>query len=118
MERISSIAQRLKEYRSKHNLSFIDMEKLTGIPAQTLNRYELGQRSPKLDVAVKIADSIHVHPMWLQGYDVPEGEKMPATDTDDGLTDITKIFTELSPDNRSKLLELGLLFLDAQRKSE
>lgn len=118
MERISSIAQRLKEYRTNHNLSFNDMERVTGVPAQTLNRYELGQRSPKLDVAVKIADAIHVHPMWLQGYDVPEKEEKPATEIDDGLVEISKLFSELSPDNRSKLLELARLYLDAQRKNE
>lgn len=118
MKRISTIAERLKEYRASHNLSLGDMERLTSIPAQTLNRYELGQRSPKLDIAVKIADSIHVHPMWLQGYDVGENEKMPATEHDDGLSEISKLFSELTPDNRSKLLELGRLFLDAQHKSE
>lgn len=117
MERISNIAIRLKEYRTSHNLSFSEMERLTGIPAQTLNRYELGQRSPKLDVAVKIADAIHVHPMWLQGYDVPENEEKPATKIDDELSEIAKLFSQLSPDNRSKLLELGRLFLDAQDKS-
>lgn len=42
----------------------------------------------------------------------------PATKNDDGLSDISKLFNELSPDNRAKLLELGRLFLDAQRKSE
>ena len=45
---------------------------MTGIPAQTLNRYELGQRVPKIDTAVKIAEAIGINPLWLQGYDVPE----------------------------------------------
>lgn len=116
MKPISTIAERLKEYRTSQNLSFNEMERLTGVPAQTLNRYELGQRLPKLDIAVKLAESLHVHPMWLQGYDVPE--KMPATTKDDGLSDISKLFSELTPDNRAKLLELGRLYLDAQRKSE
>lgn len=116
MKPISTIAERLKEYRTSHNLSFNELERLTGVPAQTLNRYELGQRLPKLDIAVKLAESLCVHPMWLQGYDVPE--KMPATKNDDGLADICKLFSELTPDNRAKLLELGRLYLDAQRKSE
>lgn len=67
----SNIAERLREYRTSRGLSFNDMEHLTGIPAQTLNRYELGQRSPKLDTAIAIADALNVHPMWLQGYNIP-----------------------------------------------
>ena len=72
MERISTIAKRLKEYRDQNNLTLADMSQRTGVPAQTLNRYELGQRVPKLDAAVKIADAINVNPLWLQGYDVRE----------------------------------------------
>lgn len=72
MERISNIAERLKQYRTEKNLSCIEMEKLTGVPAQTINRYELGQRVPKIDTAVNIAESLNVNPLWLQGYDVPQ----------------------------------------------
>lgn len=76
MERITTIATRLKEYRDIYNLTLADMEKLTRIPAQTINRYELGQRIPKIDVAISIAESLSINPLWLQGYKVPmEGEK-------------------------------------------
>lgn len=94
MERVSSIAERLKEYRTSHDLTFSEMEQITGVPAQTLNRYELGQRSPKLDVAVSIAESLGVHPMWLQGYSVPEIETPTAVD--DGLSDEDRQIMELS----------------------
>ncbi len=118
MERISNFASRIKEFRAERNLSFVELEAMTGVPAQTLNRYELGQRSPKLDVAVKIAEAIHVHPMWLQGYDVPANEKKSATDNDDGLSELADIFISLSPENRSKLLELSRLYLNAQHNTE
>lgn len=109
MERVSSISERLKEYRISHDLTFAEMEQKTGIPAQTLNRYELGQRSPKLDVAVSIAESIGVHPMWLQGYSVPEMEQ-PTVDND-GLPKAKKAMYEfldtLSEDQISRLLQIG-----------
>lgn len=118
MKTVSCIAERLKEYRTLHNYSFTDMANLTGIPAQTLNRYELGQRSPKLDTAISIAEALNVNPMWLFGYDVPPTEKKPATNNDGRSGDIINLYGELTADNRSKLLELGHLFLDAQHKSE
>ena len=74
MERISSIAERLKEYRLKNKYTLSDLSMKTGIPAQTLNRYELAQRAPKIDTAVHIADCLGVNPLWLQGYDVSEFE--------------------------------------------
>lgn len=71
MKRVSNFYLRLKEYRQSHNLTLAELEKLTGIPAQTLNRYELNQRTPKVDMANLIAEALHVHTLWLQGYDVP-----------------------------------------------
>ena len=70
MKRIANISSRLKEYRNMYNLTLADMERKTGIPAQTINRYELGQRVPKIDIAVSIAESLNINPLWIQGYDV------------------------------------------------
>lgn len=58
MERISSIAQRLKEYRERFGLTLSDVSKKCKIPMQTLSRYELEQRVPKIDTAVEIANEI------------------------------------------------------------
>lgn len=55
-----------------HNITLKELEKITGVPAQTLNRYELGQRIPKVDKAGEIANLLRVDSLWLQGYDVPE----------------------------------------------
>lgn len=74
MERVSNIATRLKEYRDKYKLTLQDVSEKTGIPSQTLNRYELGQRIPKIDTAVKIAEALRINPLWLQGYDASEQE--------------------------------------------
>lgn len=76
MERVSNIADRLREYRDKYKLTLQDVSEKTGIPSQTLNRYELGQRIPKIDTAVKIAEALRINPLWLQGYNASE-EEMP-----------------------------------------
>lgn len=75
MKQITSMAVRLKEYRERFNLTLADLSNKTGVPAQTLNRYELGQRAPKIDVAIKIADALNINPLWIQGYDSPIEKK-------------------------------------------
>ena len=57
MVRISNVSQRLKEYRENHGLTLAELGEKCKIPAQTLKRYELEQREPKIDTAIKIADS-------------------------------------------------------------
>lgn len=71
MVRISNVAKRLKEYRENQRLSLAELSEKCKIPAQTLNRYELAQREPKIDTAIKIADSLHISLLWLLGYAVP-----------------------------------------------
>lgn len=95
MDRIKTISERLKEYRTSKGLTLADMEKLTGIPAQTINRYELGQRAPKIDVAVSIAESLSINPLWLQGYDVSIDNEKPTTVSDDGLSNSERQMIDL-----------------------
>lgn len=77
MERLSDVSQRMKEYREKMNMTLAEVSKKCGVPAQTLNRYELGQRKPKIDTAVEIAEALNINPLWLQGYDVPMDNQLP-----------------------------------------
>lgn len=70
MKSHSTIAERLKEYRKLKNMTLSDLGKITGIPPQTLNRYELEQRIPNINVVIKLSEKLRVNPLWLQGYDV------------------------------------------------
>lgn len=78
MKRISTFQDRLKQFRDSKDYTLADMEKMTGIPLQTLNRYELNQRVPKINVVNDIAECFNLNPLWLQGYNV----SMVATDSD------------------------------------
>lgn len=78
MERVSDFAKRLKEYRERSDLTQLDISKKCGIPYQTLSRYELRQRVPKIDTAVEIAEALGINPLWLQGYNVPMKEQLLA----------------------------------------
>ena len=90
MKQISSIASRIREYREREDLTLAEMAQRTGVPAQTLNRYELGKRAPKIDVAVQIAERLGVNPLWLQGYDVPVLTGVP-----DGFDPVPETYTVL-----------------------
>lgn len=56
---------KLKHLRNVKDLSLEQLSKLTGIPAQTLNRYELNQRVPKITIIPKIATALNVTPMYF-----------------------------------------------------
>ena len=112
MERITNMAVRLKEYRELNNLTLADMETRSGIPAQTINRYELGQRAPKIDIAVCLAESLHINPLWLQGYNVPmeinDAAQEPLGGKSERANLIYDRLSRLSPEN----LEIALAQLD------
>lgn len=77
MEYNNNFALRLKEYMDTHGLSFREMEQKTGIPAQTLNRYVLGQRTPKIDVIPDLAAKLNVSDSWLMGIEEEEQKEKP-----------------------------------------
>lgn len=66
-DNLSLFAQRLKELRAEGNYTLEEFSKLLDIPAQTLNRYELDQRTPKIDIVDQIADKLNVSSDYLLG---------------------------------------------------
>lgn len=66
------------------------------------------------DTACQLAESLGETLDSMMG----KNERTPTLEDESGLAEMSEIFTELSSENRSKLLELSRLFLDAQRKIE
>lgn len=64
---ISVFGKRLKEIRDEMDLTLDKFSQLVGIPAQTLNRYELSQRTPKINIVSKIAEKLNVSIDYLLG---------------------------------------------------
>jgi len=71
MKQNEKFSDRLKKYMADRDMTYDTLSKITGVPAQTLNRYVLGQRIPKVDAAAEIAIKLNVDPLWLQGIDAP-----------------------------------------------
>jgi transcriptional regulator with XRE-family HTH domain len=97
VERTSTFAQRLKEYMdARNNMTYDELSKLTGVPSQTLNRYVLEQRIPKVDAAIDIAEKLNLNPLWLQGYDVPrQAQQSIEEKTDDISEEINNVLNKL-----------------------
>lgn len=113
---MSTIGNRIRYMRQEAGLSVDELAALLGKNRATVYRYESDEiENFPIAVIGPLAEALHTTPAYLMGW---TDEKKPVTQMDDELTEISEIFTELSPENRSKLLELSRLYLDHQRKSE
>ncbi len=86
MKRTSSFSQRLAELRQSKGWTLDEMGKAMGMNPQTLNRYELNQRIPKITDANAMAESVGINPLWLQGYDVEPLASLKREDINEMLT--------------------------------
>lgn len=110
-----ALGDKIRIARENSGLTMEELGRKCGTTKQTIYKYETGKvTNIPLDRLEMIATSVGVTAASLMGWE----EEKPATEIDDGLVEISKLFSELSPDNRSKLLELARLYLDAQRKNE
>jgi repressor LexA len=71
LQKVATIGQRLHTVMKERELSYEQFGKLLEMRPQTLNRYVLGQREPRAEVAMDMALRLNVNLYWLQGYDVP-----------------------------------------------
>lgn len=64
--------QRIKELRTRLNISMEELAKRSGIALSSISRWESGVTPTiKISSLTRIADSCSVNPLWLLGYDVP-----------------------------------------------
>ena len=70
-QKVATIGQRILQYRELKDITLAQLEDITGSPAQTLNRYENSRRSPNIQTAQQLAETMGVNLLWLMGYDAP-----------------------------------------------
>lgn len=111
-----AVYQILEDIMKEKSLSIADISKICNIPDSTVRGIvKRKQETIALEVAFKLSDGLGVSLERLNG--IPEKRESSAQ-TDGGLAQIDAIFLKLSPDNRSKLTELALLYLNAQNNGE
>ena len=77
MEQVSTFGARLRALMEEQGETYLSLAQRLKMNPQTLNRYVLGQRSPKVTSAAAIAGALGVNPLWLQGYDAPKYPGLP-----------------------------------------
>ena len=77
MDMVSSFGARLRILMQEQGETYLSLARRLKMNPQTLNRYVLGQRSPKVTSAAAIAGALGVNPLWLQGYDAPKYTALP-----------------------------------------
>lgn len=127
-----TLSELVVEYRKEHDLSQRQFAIQCGVSngyiamlEKNLNPKTGQPLVPTIPYLQKIAFGmgLTLSELFASVEDMPvdiglDDEKKPASEVDSGLAEITAIFSQLSPDNRAKLLELSRLYLDAQRKTE
>ena len=68
----AAFGDRLREIMEKNDMTYAQLADLLGMNVQTLNRYVLGQREPKVSVSNAIAQALRADLYWLQGIERPE----------------------------------------------
>ena len=68
----STFGDRLREIMKKNGLTYAQLADQLDMNVQTLNRYVLGQREPKVSVSNAIARALKADLYWLQGVRRPE----------------------------------------------
>lgn len=92
MSNNSLFADRMKEARTRRNMSQAELSRVTGIAPATLSSYEKG-KNPPIDKAASIAKSLCVSLDWLCGNDPEKNEtgKLPFSDIIKALLLLLKI---------------------------
>lgn len=91
---------RLKEKRQEAGLTQVELAKIAGVTARTIQNYELGNRKPSsMEVIQKIADALHTTTEFLLGstgaYIVEAHEKggaKAARDIEELVSEVTGLF--------------------------
>lgn len=67
-------AKRLLEAMNKNKMTAKELSDKSSVSESSISQYLHGLFAPKNKTAAKLANVLHVNPMWLMGFDVPMEE--------------------------------------------
>jgi transcriptional regulator with XRE-family HTH domain len=97
---MSNISGRLLDLRRSKKLSQNELGKIVGVSREMIGKYERGEVSPSLEIALNIARTLDVSLDYLAG----EGQN---SKFDTKVLTLIKEIEQLSPDLKDKLLFLA-----------
>lgn len=62
---------RLRTAMNDNHLNARELSKKCGLSEASISRYLLGQMEPKVTAIRKMAEALHVDPVWLSGIEAP-----------------------------------------------
>jgi transcriptional regulator with XRE-family HTH domain len=65
-----SISEKIKYFRTAHKMSREKLSELSGISLSTIRKYESGERKPKADQLLKLADALGISINTLLDFDI------------------------------------------------
>lgn len=66
---INGLGQRLQEQRILRNLSQKEVASSIGVSASVISNYEIGERTPSIDILISLAHLYHCSADYLLGID-------------------------------------------------
>lgn len=106
-----TVGSRIRHAQQALGLSVDALAQLLGKNRATVYRYESDEIANfPIEIVGKLAIALHTTPAHLMGWEAEEVSPQPGSE-------ISEIFTQLSNENRAKILELSRLYLDHQQKA-
>lgn len=109
----SDFATNLKRIRLEKKMSQEEFANFLGTSKQNISRYELGEVSPKISTAAKMAEKLGISLTQLNGDN--NEKKDPAAEQDRERERVVNLFLSLSEENQKKLIDYAQLLLTAQQ---
>lgn len=104
---------RLKKAMRSRDVNARELARRSGLSEGAISRYLSGKMEPRVPAIGKMADALHVDPVWLLGYDMDEA--VPSSEFED---QVTKKYFQLDMIDRVKAEAYidGLLAADKYKK--
>ena len=109
-------SERIKALIDKSDMSYQEIEKLTGIKKSSLQRYASGTTTKiPMDVFEKLSVAFHVSQEYLLGWDEKEDSPSEVLLTE-GEQQLLELFRLIPEEQQKAFLEMGRVFANTLRK--
>lgn len=103
------IKDRLKKAMKENGINARELSKRSGVSESSISRYLLGQMEPRANAAARIANALHVDPVWLLG--------LADDDTNESAV-LTIELDRLTPANQAALIATYHALLNSQTEED
>jgi transcriptional regulator with XRE-family HTH domain len=110
-------SERIKALVEASDLSYQEIEKLTGIKKSSLQRYASGVTSKiPLDVIEKLSSAFNVSQEYLMGWDDQKNISPTEPQLSEGEKAMLRIFRLIPEDQQQVFLEMGRVYANSLKK--